>query len=83
MIAFIEGELFHYKRMTFAVYEMLHVDLIFTELWFYLLNGNSSTIREWAWSFPKSFIQFYWHAVVMAINEWRIFYHKRMNLTIS
>jgi hypothetical protein len=32
MRAFIEGKLFHDKRRKMTVYEMLHIDLVVTEL---------------------------------------------------
>jgi hypothetical protein len=31
-MTFIEGELFHDKRRKLTAYEMIHIDLIFTEL---------------------------------------------------
>jgi hypothetical protein len=54
VMTFIEGELFHVKRTNLSVYERVPVDFIFTESWWHLLNGRSSTIRDWTWPFTKS-----------------------------
>jgi hypothetical protein len=44
-MAFIEWELFHDKKTNLIVYEKLLVDFIRRELWWYLLNVGSFTIR--------------------------------------
>jgi hypothetical protein len=46
VIGFIECELFHNKRRNLIVYEKHMVDFIGTDLWWHLLKGSSSTIRE-------------------------------------
>jgi hypothetical protein len=82
-MTFIEWELFHDKKRNLTAYESLAVDLICRELWWYLLNGSSSTIREGIWLFTKSPRGFYLQAVVMSFIEWELFHDKRMNLTFS
>jgi hypothetical protein len=50
---FIEGRIFHEKRRNLTVLERLLIDFSDTIIWWHLLKGTSSTIREGIWRFTK------------------------------
>jgi hypothetical protein len=79
-MSFIECEFFHDKRMKMTVYEMLLVNFIGTESWWYLLKGSFSMVRERIWSFMKITWSILLTRNRVAFIEWELFHDKRTNL---